>query len=58
VYGGHGALRPAHQDQVEVSVSCQQMAGQHSVWDEKKREKKLNFFKDKMTEIRHKTKKS
>jgi hypothetical protein len=30
VDGGHGPLRPAHQDQVEVSVPCQQMAGQHA----------------------------
>jgi hypothetical protein len=23
---GHSALRPAHQDQIKVSISCQQMA--------------------------------
>ncbi len=30
VDGGHGPLWPAHQDQVEVSVSCQQMAGHYA----------------------------
>jgi hypothetical protein len=54
VDGGHGPLRPAHQDQVEVSVSCQQMAGQHAT--KKEREKKILYYLDKLK--KHKIRKS
>ncbi len=54
VDGGHRALRPAHQDQVEVSVSCQQMPGQHAT--KKSRKKKILYFLDKWK--KHKIRKS